>query len=104
MSFYIGKLGFNEDWRHVDGGQTLVAQVAREGCALMLWRPSVERTLGPAMIFISLKQDTFAALTAALAANGVASREGWWGYRVIIVTDPDGNDLYFPDPADDGGS
>ena len=24
--------------------------------------------------------------------------EGKWGYRVLIVQDPDGNELYFPYP------
>jgi hypothetical protein len=26
-----------------------------------------------------------------------------WGYRVLIVPDPDGNELYFPYPGGAGG-
>jgi hypothetical protein len=39
-----------------------------------------------------------------LASNGVVSRQARWGYDCIIVADPDGNEIYFPDPTDPGDS
>ena len=27
-------------------------------------------------------------------------KEGWWGYKLMIVEDPDGNQLYFPYSAE----
>jgi hypothetical protein len=60
------------------------------------------------MIFISLnaepssfENETAAldALRAELEAKGVAVKEGSWGYRLLIVNDPDGNQLLFNYPA-----
>ncbi len=56
------------------------------------------------MLFIALLPADFTALPGMLANNGVAFTRGHWGYRVIIVDDPDGNQLYFPDPTDPGSA
>ena len=76
-------------------GQALVAQVERDGCELILSSQWPDK-IGHGMMFISLDRAVLDALVAELAAKGVASREGHWGYRVLIVDDPDGNQLYFP--------
>jgi hypothetical protein len=26
-------------------------------------------------------------------------KDGQWGYRLMVIADPDGNELYFPYPA-----
>lgn len=44
----------------------------------------------------------FAALPSELADKGVIANVGHWGYPVLIVVDPDGNQLYFPDPGEEG--
>ena len=59
--------------------------------------------VGKGMLFIELTADDWKALPAMLEGAGVVSRWGWWGYRTLIVADPDGNELYFPDPEDPGG-
>ena len=38
------------------------------------------------------------ALRAELEARGVPVKEGSWGYRVLVVDDPDGNQLFFNYP------
>jgi len=38
------------------------------------------------------------ALRAELKAKDVLVKEGSWGYRVLIVDDPDGNQLLFNFP------
>jgi hypothetical protein len=38
------------------------------------------------------------ALRAELEAKGVAVKEGSWGYRLLVVADPDGNQLLFNYP------
>ena len=38
------------------------------------------------------------ALRAELEAKGVTVREGSWGYRLLVVDDPDGNQLFFNYP------
>ncbi|HEY3803219.1 MAG TPA: hypothetical protein VGL61_11460 [Kofleriaceae bacterium] len=49
---------------------------------------------------MSLDADVLDAVRTELEGRGVTIRDGRWGYRVMIVRDPDGNELYFPYPAD----
>ena len=114
LAFYVGQLGFAEAWKFTENdgpgvtgparpdAPTVVAQVNRDGCEIIL---SVQRPdkAGKAMLFIALTAEDWAALPEAFAAREVAWSEGWWGYRSLIVADPAGNQLYFPDPTDPGG-
>jgi len=106
LRFYIDRLGFTSPWRFDDDGNARVAQVDRQGCALILADAWPEK-IGKALMFISLnveppsQQAAVAALDALRAefeARGVAVKEGSWGYRILIVDDPDGNQLYFNYP------
>jgi catechol 2,3-dioxygenase-like lactoylglutathione lyase family enzyme len=99
VDFYVGKLGFSEKWRFADE----VAQVDRDECEIIVSSQRAEKT-GQGMLFIELTSADFAALPGMLEAQGVALTRGHWGYPVVIVTDPDGNQLYFPDPTDGGSS
>ena len=38
------------------------------------------------------------ALRAELEARGVQVKDGLWGYRLLVVEDLDGNQLFFPYP------
>jgi hypothetical protein len=38
------------------------------------------------------------ALRGELEAKGVSVKEGSWGYRLLVVDDPDGNQLFFNYP------
>jgi hypothetical protein len=40
------------------------------------------------------------ALRAELEAKGVPVKEGSWGYRLLVVADPDGNQLFFNYPKE----
>lgn len=93
--FYVGDLGFKEDWRYAEADQLLIVQVSRSGCELILTQQWPEKA-GTSVIFVSLDEDEL----AALEARGVALTEGHWGYDLKIVTDPDGNQLWFPLPED----
>ncbi len=78
-------------------GKAFVAQVERQGCAIILssqWPDKV----GKGLIFISLDIGVLDALRAELEGRGVDVRDGQWGYRLMVVADPDGNQLYFPYP------
>jgi catechol 2,3-dioxygenase-like lactoylglutathione lyase family enzyme len=108
LRFYVDQLGFSSPWRFDDDGKALVAQVDRQGCALILagnWPEQV----GKGLIFISLnvEPETPEALTVALdelraelESKDVAVKDGRWGYRLLVVADPDGNQLLFNYPAD----
>jgi hypothetical protein len=40
-------------------------------------------------------------LRAEFEGRGVDVQDGWWGYRLLVVRDPDGNELYFNYPSND---
>jgi catechol 2,3-dioxygenase-like lactoylglutathione lyase family enzyme len=127
LLFYVNRLDFTSPWRYDEDGKAHVAQVERQGCALILadtWADKV----GKGLMFISLNVETkthetetretethekemhekemrkaataaLDALRAELEAKGVAVKDGSWGYRLLVVDDPDGNQLFFDYPA-----
>jgi uncharacterized glyoxalase superfamily protein PhnB len=106
LDFYINLLNFTTPWRHNEDGRARVAQVDRQGCALILADKWPEK-IGKALMFISLNVEPATpeaaaaavnALRAELEAKGVPVKEGFWGYRLLIVDDPDGNQLFFNYP------
>lgn len=100
LRFYVDRLGFTCPWRYDEDG---VAQVDREGCALIL-ASTWPKKVGKGLIFISLNLEPEAQIAAIDAlhvefeAKGVRVREGAWGYRILVVDDPDGNQLFFNYP------
>jgi uncharacterized glyoxalase superfamily protein PhnB len=93
-------------WRHNEDGRADVAQVDRQGCALIL-ADSWPEKIGKGLMFISLnvepetREAAVAALDALreeLEAKGVPVKEGCWGYRLLVVDDLDGNQLFFNYP------
>ena len=98
-AFYIGQLGFTEAWRYEDEGHLLIVQVGRDGCELILSSQWPAKT-GQALIFISLDEAVLIALRRDLEHRGVAVRDGRWGYPLMVLADPDGNELLFPYPSD----
>ena len=106
LRFYVDRLGFTSPWRYEAGGKAHVAQVERQGCALILADTWPEK-IGKGLMFISLnvEPDTPEAAVAALDAlrvelegKGVPVKEGSWGYRLLVVDDLDGNQLFFNYP------
>ncbi len=105
LRFYLERLGFTSPWRYDQDGKWRVAQVDRQGCALILSDMWPEK-IGKGLMFISLNADPEAqiaaldALRAEFQAKGVAVKDGSWGYRLLVVDDPDGNQLFFNYPAE----
>jgi catechol 2,3-dioxygenase-like lactoylglutathione lyase family enzyme len=108
LRFYVDRLGFTIAWRHNEDGRADVAQVDRQGCALIV-ADSWPEKIGNGLMFISLNvepatQETAVAaldaLRAELEAKGVPIEEGWWGYRLLVVDDLDGNQLFFNYPSE----
>jgi catechol 2,3-dioxygenase-like lactoylglutathione lyase family enzyme len=102
VDFYVKQLGFTQAWRYEEDGKAYVAQVDRLGCELIFssqWPDKV----GTGLMFISLDPDVLDALRAELEGRGVDVKDGQWGYRLMVVKDPDGNELYFPYPKSPGG-
>jgi catechol 2,3-dioxygenase-like lactoylglutathione lyase family enzyme len=106
LRFYVNRLGFTSPWRYDEDGKARVAQVDRQGCALILADTWPEK-IGKALMFISLNVEAetheaaiaaLDSLRAELEAKGVPVKEGSWGYRLLVVDDPDGNQLFFNYP------
>jgi uncharacterized glyoxalase superfamily protein PhnB len=105
LRFYIDQLGFTSPWRYEKDGKVNIAQVDGKGCALILADTWPEK-IGNGLMFISLNaepEEQIAALDGLrveLEAKGVPVKEGSWGYRLLVVDDPDGNQLFFNYPAE----
>ena len=98
VEFYVRQLGFTQSWRYEDEGKARVAQVDRQGCELILssqWPGKV----GKGLMFISLDVGVLDSLRTELEGRGLDVKDGQWGYRLMVIVDPDGNELYFPYPA-----
>ena len=109
LRFYVNLLGFTSPWRYDEEGGARVAQVDRQGCALILANNLAPEKIGKGVIFISLNVEpatpkaavaTLDALRAELEAKGVPVKEGSWGYRLLVVDDLDGNQLLFNYPSE----
>lgn len=98
VDFYVNQLGFTTPWRYQEDGTPRVAQVDRKECNLILSSQWPEK-VGKGLIFISLDVGVLEALRKEYEGRGVKVRDGQWGYRLMVVEDPDGNELYFPYPA-----
>ena len=108
LRFYVDQLGFTIPWQFEEDGGVFVAQVDRTGCALILAEQWPEK-VGKGLMFISLnvEPETHEAAVAALDAlrvelegRGVPVKDGRWGYRLLVVEDLDGNQLFFNYPND----
>ena len=108
LRFYVDRLGFTSPWRYDEDGRARVAQVDRQGCTLILADTWPEK-IGMGLMFISLNVDSetseaaiaaLDALRAELEAKGVPVKESSWGYRLLVVDDLDGNQLFFNYPAE----
>ena len=98
VDFYVKQLGFTQAWRYEEEGKAYVAQVDRQGCELILssqWPGKV----GKGLMFISLDLGVLNTLRTELEGRGVNVKDGQWGYRLMVIADLDGNELYFPYPA-----
>jgi catechol 2,3-dioxygenase-like lactoylglutathione lyase family enzyme len=98
VNFYVKQLGFTQAWRYEEEGKAWVAQVDRQGCELILssqWPDNV----GKGLMFISSDVGVLDALRAELEGRGgVDVKDGQWGYRLMVIADPDGTELYVTRP------
>ena len=93
LRFYIDMLGFDKAWHEGDGKGT-VCQVNHGECEIILCQDAVRRD--KARLFIELTPEGLADFRRQVVERSVPSKESWWGYDVLQVDDPDGNELLFP--------
>jgi catechol 2,3-dioxygenase-like lactoylglutathione lyase family enzyme len=90
IGFYVGKLGFTKKWHEADGNGT-VCQVDRGGCEIILCEDSTRDDRGRLFLELSLKGVD--QLLKEVEERSVQTQKSWWGYDVLRIEDPDGNDL-----------
>ncbi len=93
--FYTELLGFQKAW-HEDDGKGTVCQVDRAGCEIILCEDAARRD--KARLFMSLTAEGLAELRREIVERSVSNKTSWWGYDVIQIDDPDGNELLFALP------
>jgi len=95
LHFYTAILGFEKTWHEADG-QGQVCQVDRAGSEIILCEHAGRRDRG--RLFVELTREGIAELKREMAERAIPNRVSWWGYDVIQIDDPDGNELLFPLP------
>jgi catechol 2,3-dioxygenase-like lactoylglutathione lyase family enzyme len=98
VAFYMEKLGFTEGPSFAEDGRLLVGQVDRRGCSILLTCQWSEKN-GRGRMFISLDLEEWTGLKAEFEERGATVKDGWWGSEMMIIEDPDGNELFFPHPG-----
>ena len=91
LHFYVEMLGFQKAWHAGDG---TVCQVDRAECEIILCEDSDRKDR--ARLFISVTPEGIAELRRELVERSIPYEKSWWGYDVIRIVDPDGNELLFP--------
>ena len=90
IEFYVGRLGFEKKWHEADGEGT-VCQVDRGGCEIILCEDAERDDRG--RLFLELSREAVDQLLGEVERRGVPTRKAWWGYDVLQIRDPDGNEL-----------
>lgn len=93
LRFYIETLGFTKKWHAADGEGT-VCQVDRGGCEIILCQDRARQD--KSRLFVELNRDGIDELRREISTRSIPNQKAWWGYDVIRIADPDGNELLFP--------
>jgi catechol 2,3-dioxygenase-like lactoylglutathione lyase family enzyme len=89
QEFYLNKLGFEKKWQSPEGK---VCQVDRGGCEIILSEESTRSDRG--RLFLELTREGVEQLLQEITERSVPTQKAWWGYDVLVIADPDGNELY----------
>lgn len=90
LAFYVGELGFEKKWHEADGKGT-VCQVDRGGCEIILCEDATRRDRG--RLFLELSRQGVDQLLQETTERSVPTQKSWWGYDVLRIADPDGNEI-----------
>ena len=90
VRFYVDKLGFIKKWHEADGKGT-VCQVDRGGCEIILCQDATHKS--QSRIFLELSRDGVDQLFRDVDERSIPTKKVWWGYEVLQINDPDGNEI-----------
>jgi catechol 2,3-dioxygenase-like lactoylglutathione lyase family enzyme len=86
IGFYVDRLGFKKKWHN-----GTVCQVDRGGCEIILCEDATRDDRG--RVFLELSRKGVDQLLKEVEERSVQTRKSWWGYDVLQIEDPDGNEL-----------
>ncbi len=89
LSSIVGKLGFTKKWHEADGKGT-VCQIDRGGGEIIICEDT-RRDRG--RLFLELKKRRGRSLLKEVSEQSIRTQKIWWGYDVLRIEDPDGNEL-----------
>ena len=89
IQFYVNVLGFEKKWHEGDGNGT-VCQVNRGDTEVILCQDAERRDKG--RLFVELNPAELAQLRREIEERSIPWEKSWWGYDVIKILDPDGNE------------
>ena len=92
LAFYRDMLRFTKKWPKDE--EWTVCQVDRGDLEIILCQDESRRD--KSRMFIELTKEGFAELLREIEERSIPHRKAWWGYDVIQIDDPDGNELLFP--------
>ena len=92
IHFYVDVLGFEKKWHEAEGKGT-VCQVNRGDTEVILCQDANRSDKG--RLFVELNQDELAHLRREIDERSIPWEQSWWGYDVIKIVDPDGNEWLF---------
>ena len=97
LAFYTGTLGFTQDWVHVESEKSIAGQVSLHGFELILNQSdgSTNHRVGAGRVFIGLDDEQLEPFRAHIAAHEISTTQVNWGRPTTVITDPDGNEMYF---------
>lgn len=90
IGFYVDTLGFIKKWHEADGKGS-VCQVDRGGCEIILCQDASRSNRS--RVFLELSRDGVNQLLKEVADRSIPATKTWWGYDVLQIQDPDGNEL-----------
>lgn len=90
LDFYLNVLSFTKQWHEAEGKGT-VCQINRSDCEIILTQ---EARTDKSRIFLELNAEALAEIQREIEQRNIPHTMTWWGYDVIRIADPDGNELF----------
>ena len=98
LYYYCTLLGFEQTWKYKEQEATVVTQVVRGECELIL--SGNHDRIGTGRVFVSLSEIEMKRLESEIEKNEVSTDRIHWGYPAIRLRDPDGNEMIFPQESE----
>ena len=98
IEFYRDKLSCTVAWEYREGDRVVVCQVGRPGFEVILAAQD-EAKSGHGRVFIEINRAQEVALRKEIEDKSVAATDAYWGMPVILMEDPDGNQVMFSPPS-----